>query len=61
VNKITECANSEETKNEVNKEVLELEKTNIYGTPTIFINGKAFVGPKPYRVYRSAINKFIFF
>ena len=27
----------------------------------IFINDKAFVGPKPYRVYRSAINKYIFF
>ena len=39
----------------------ELNKTNMYGTPTIFINDKAFVGPKPYRVYRSAINRFIFF
>jgi hypothetical protein len=61
VKKVNECANSVETKNEVEKEVKELNKTNIYGTPTIFINGKAFVGPKPYRVYRSAINKFIFF
>jgi hypothetical protein len=61
VKKINECANSTVTKNAVDGEVKELNKTNIYGTPTIFINGKAFVGPKPYRVYRSAINKFILF
>jgi protein-disulfide isomerase len=61
VKKVNECANSSETKEKVETEVKELNKTNIYGTPTIFINGKAFVGPKPYRVYRSAINKFIFF
>jgi len=61
VDKINECVKSAETKSTVEKEVQELNKTNLYGTPTIFINGKAFVGPKPYRVYRSAINKFIFF
>ncbi|HNW71557.1 MAG TPA: thioredoxin domain-containing protein [Candidatus Paceibacterota bacterium] len=61
VEKVNECANSIETKNIVEKQVEELKKTGLYGTPTIFINGKAFVGPKPYRVYRSAINKFIFF
>lgn len=61
VKKVNECANSAETKNAVENQVKELNKTNMYGTPTIFINGKAFVGPKPYRVYRSAINKFIFF
>ena len=59
--KINECANSTDTKNAVEAQVKELNKTNIYGTPTIFINKKAFVGPKPYRVYRSAINQFIFF
>ncbi len=61
VEKVKECANSAETKTAVENQVKELNKTNMYGTPTIFINGKAFVGPKPYRVYRSAINKFIFF
>jgi len=61
VKKIDECANSKETKTIIENQVKELNKTNIYGTPTIFINEKAFVGPKPYRVYRSAINKFIFF
>lgn len=61
VNKINNCARNTETKKAVENEVKELNKTGIYGTPTIFINDKAFVGPKPYRVYRSAINKFIFF
>jgi type 1 fimbria pilin len=28
-----------------------IKKTNIYGTPTIFINKQSLVGPKPYRVY----------
>jgi len=59
--KVNACASSSETKNVVEAQVKELNKTNIYGTPTIFINDKAFVGPKPYRVYRSAINQFIFF
>ncbi|KKR43678.1 MAG: Protein-disulfide isomerase-like protein [Parcubacteria group bacterium GW2011_GWF1_40_6] len=61
VKKVNELANSTETKNMMDMEIAELNKTNLYGTPTIFINGKSFVGPKPYRVYNSAINKFIFF
>lgn len=61
VKKVNECASSIETNNAVQNQVKELNKTNLYGTPTIFINGKPFVGPKPYRVYKSAINKFIFF
>jgi protein-disulfide isomerase len=59
--KVNDFANAPETKILMDNEIKELDKTNMYGTPTIFINGKAFVGPKPYRVYRSAINKFIFF
>lgn len=61
VQKINQCAQDLKTKTVVEGRVQELDKTNIYGTPTVFIDGKAFVGPKPYRVYRSAINKFIFF
>ncbi len=61
VKAIDECAKSGETKEVVQNQVEELTKTNLYGTPTIFLNSKAFVGPKPYRVYRSALNKYIFF
>lgn len=61
VQKVNDCANSVETKTTVENQVKELNKTGLYGTPTIFINGKAFVGPKPYRVYSVPLNKFIFF
>ena len=33
----------------------EIRKTNFYGTPTIFIDGTFYVGPKPYRVYAIAL------
>ncbi len=59
--KLNECINDSVTKEIVNEQVRELERTNLYGTPTVFINGKAFVGPKPFRVYKSALNKFILF
>lgn len=58
---INSCAENEETKVLVEKQIEEINKMYIYGTPTIFINEKPFIGPKPYRVYRSAINKYIFF
>ncbi|MBR9681514.1 MAG: thioredoxin domain-containing protein [Candidatus Altiarchaeota archaeon] len=32
-------------------QAIELQKTGLYGTPTVFVNGNAVVGPKPYRVY----------
>ena len=61
VNKINECVENPVTKQLVSEQVGELRKTHLYGTPTVFINGKAFVGPKPYRVYKSVLNKFIIF
>ncbi|MBU0646982.1 thioredoxin domain-containing protein [Patescibacteria group bacterium] len=51
VDKINKCIDSQETKNIVEKQLVELKKTNLYGTPTVFINGQSLVGPKPYRVY----------
>lgn len=61
VNKINECINSPETVNAVADQLKQLQKTHLYGTPTVFINGKAFVGPKPYRVYRNELKKYIIF
>ena len=49
--KITTCVNDPLTEDTVKKQMAEIEKTGFYGTPTVFINGKALVGPKPYRVY----------
>jgi len=48
---ISACLFDARTKQTVDQQVAELEKTGMYGTPTIFINGNALVGPKPYRVY----------
>lgn len=53
---INACVNEPETKTAVLKQRIELEKTNIYGTPLVFINGKGLVGPKPYRVYDRILN-----
>jgi len=49
--KIKECVNSEATEAIVDSQFQEIKTINIYGTPTIFINHKPVVGPKPYRVY----------
>lgn len=54
--KITQCSQSQETKTAVARQRIELEKTNIYGTPLIFINNKGLVGPKPLRVYNRVLN-----
>ncbi len=34
--------------------------TNFRGTPTVFINGEALVGPKPYRVYAIMLDGFFY-
>lgn len=61
VDKINDCVKSPETARAVANQLEQLKKSHIYGTPTVLINGKAFVGPKPYRVYRSELKKFILF
>lgn len=61
VERINNCIDEPETKKIVEKQVTELRKTHLYGTPTVFINGEGLVGPKPYRVYKSMLNKFIIF
>jgi protein-disulfide isomerase len=48
---IDSCIEAEETKAEVNRRQNEIEHTGIYGTPTVFVEGTAVVGPKPLRVY----------
>lgn len=58
---INKCLADDKTKDITKKQSQELIKTKLYGTPTIFINDQVFVGPKPYRVYRQALKKFIFF
>lgn len=45
------CVEDPATEQAVKTQIEQITKTNIFGTPTIFINGKPFVGPKPLRVY----------
>ena len=49
---IEECALQNKTTELSQKQFDEIKKTGVYGTPTVFINGEAVVGPKPFRVYR---------
>jgi protein-disulfide isomerase len=49
--KINACINNPLTEDIVKKSLDEVVKTKFYGTPTVFINDKVLVGPKPYRVY----------
>lgn len=44
----------------VQRRVYEIDKTGIYGTPTLFINEKPVVGPKPFRVYRIMLTHSLF-
>lgn len=56
IKEINSCIKSQETQDVIVKQRIELEKTNIYGTPLIFINKTGLVGPKPYRVYDRILN-----
>ena len=49
--KMNVCISDAATEKTVQGQLNEIKKTKFYGTPTIFINGTPFVGPKPYRVY----------
>lgn len=48
---INVCVNNPDTETTVKSLLDEITKTKFFGTPTVFINGKVLVGPKPYRVY----------
>ena len=50
--RVRECATSPETEAKAAAYLAEIEKTGIYGTPLVFVNGEPVVGPKPWRVYK---------
>ncbi|MBI5412253.1 thioredoxin domain-containing protein [Candidatus Peregrinibacteria bacterium] len=56
LDKMHQCTASKETWDIVDRQMAEIQKTNFYGTPTIFINGSALVGPKPSRVYERLLS-----
>jgi protein-disulfide isomerase len=49
---IRQCSYTQRIQNLTQFQISEIQKTGIYGTPTVFINGEGIVGPKPYRVYK---------
>ena len=57
---IDACVTDPQTEAAVAAQMKEVQKTNFYGTPTIFINGVTFVGPKPYRVYAISLKGLFF-
>jgi hypothetical protein len=57
---IQTVATDSATQTAVQRQTYEIDKTGIYGTPTVFINEKPVVGPKPYRVYRIMLNNSLF-
>lgn len=50
-NQVKYCTSDMQTATVVQNQLTEMQKTKFYGTPTIFFENKALVGPKPYRVY----------
>lgn len=52
LNSFTSCVNASSTAEMVDKQIKNIETTGLYGTPTVFVNDTAIVGPKPERVYR---------
>jgi hypothetical protein len=54
--KIIECSESSETEELFQAQLKEINKMNLEGTPTIFINDQAFIGPKPIRVYERQLS-----
>lgn len=52
---VNACLFDPNTARIIQNQVTELQKTHLFGTPTVFINGEALVGPKPYRVYAIAL------
>lgn len=57
---IDTCVADPTTEENVQKLFTEIQKTNFYGTPTIFINNEPIVGPRPYRVYAIQLEGFFY-
>lgn len=49
--KLDPCLISSKTKELEQKQIDEIKKIGVYGTPTVFVNKEPVIGPKQYRVY----------
>ena len=54
---IKNCVESQDATGAAARWHEQAKNANIFGTPTIFIDGRTFVGPKPKRVYNRALGK----
>jgi protein-disulfide isomerase len=57
---INTCVNDPATETGFQNQQKQVLYTNFRGTPTVFINGDALVGPKPYRVYAILLDGFFY-
>jgi protein-disulfide isomerase len=57
---IGSCLSDPATEDRVGRQMDEATKTKFYGTPTVFVNNQAFVGPKPYRVYAISLHGLLY-
>ena len=48
---LVQCINNNSSALLASQQLEEIKKTNIYGTPLVFVNGEPIEGPKPARVY----------
>jgi protein-disulfide isomerase len=55
---IIACSESKEAEELLEKQLVELKKMQVEGTPTIFVNGQTFIGPKPLRVYEKQLSTY---
>lgn len=54
--KVLACSESEQINKMLEKQLAEIRKMNLEGTPTIFVNGQVFIGPKQLRVYERQLS-----
>jgi hypothetical protein len=54
--KIIFCSQTIQAEELLEKQISEIKKMNVEGTPTIFVNDQVFIGPKPLRVYERQLS-----
>ena len=57
--KIIACEKTTEANELFQEQLTELNKMNLEGTPTIFVNQQPFIGPKPQRVYERQLSTYV--
>lgn len=57
---INRCISDPASEDAVTRQMDEASKTNFFGTPTVFIDSQAFVGPKPPRVYAISMSGLLY-